>query len=309
MTWAAGCALRSLCPDAVPTSKAVVQEEMSFRTGMFAAWGGAFFFEVAGVASVLLYLRPRPSISSASAPALGQLDPAYLKALWAWNRENFPWFLLIDACICFAMLLLVHVAMCLKKCFPRGQGMGRTLMANAFIIGAIIPTVEFLQDLGSTSAADWISSNDPPLGDNAWISLQISWLLAVSRSLYLYAMLYVFLAFGFGFFGWLTLKDRPFQGAQGLAKLVAVLGLAVAFLGIIVLGLEVSVFFDTSLAVPFGIFVMFWAMIGMPIWLLGAGALLSRATSVAMHLSQREEQEMQARLPSAMVGQEAEAPK
>lgn len=76
------------------------------------------------------------------------------------------------------MLLLVHVAMCLKKCFPRGQvsfsvstnlfaasrmfslcsvhivdplcqGMGRTLMANAFIIGAIIPAVEFLQDLGA----------------------------------------------------------------------------------------------------------------------------------------------------------------
>jgi len=207
------------------------------------------------------------------------------------------------------MLLLVHVAMCLKKCFPRGQGMGRTLMANAFIIGAIIPAVEFLQDLGSTSAADYISSTSPELDNDAWISLQISWLLAVSRSLYLYAMLYVFLAFGFGFFAWITLKDRPFQGAQGLAKLIAVLGLAVAFIGIIVLGLEVAVFFNTDLAVPFGIFIMFWAMIGMPVWLLGAGALLARATSVSMHLSQREEQEMQARLPSAMVGQDVDVAK
>lgn len=69
--------------------------------------------------------------------------------------------------------------------------------------------------------------------------------------------------------------------------------------------------------------VMFWAMIGMPIWLLGAGALLARATSVSLvrspisrlssvllqHLSQREEQEMQARLPSAMVGQDVDAAK
>lgn len=90
-------------------------------------------------------------------------------------------------------------------------------------------------------------------------------------------MLYVFLAFGFGFFAWLTLKDKPFQGtlanttyvlqysylpvslflslaAQPLAKLVAVISLAVAFIGIIVLGLEVAVFFNTDLAVPFGIF-------------------------------------------------------
>lgn len=85
---------------------------------------------------------------------------------------------------------------------------------------------------GSTSAADFISTTEN-FPEDAWVSLQvrfqriideletasymwipfkISWLLAISRSLYLYAMLYVFLAVGFGFFAWLTLKDRPFQG-------------------------------------------------------------------------------------------------
>lgn len=52
----------------------------------------------------------------------------------------------------------------------------------------------------------------------------------------------------------MTLLSSGTAGAQGLAKLLAVLGLAVGFVGIIVLGLEVAVFFDTGLAVPFGVF-------------------------------------------------------
>lgn len=70
-------------------------------TRVCAAWASAFFFEVAGITTVLLYFRPMPTPKGEGGPALGRLDPAYLRELWQWNRNSFPWFLLIDASICF----------------------------------------------------------------------------------------------------------------------------------------------------------------------------------------------------------------
>lgn len=83
---------------------------MRALTSLISAWASAFFFEVAGITTVLLYFRPMPIPKGTGGPALGHLDPAYLRDLWDWNRKAFPWFLLIDASICFVRLLVPSFA-------------------------------------------------------------------------------------------------------------------------------------------------------------------------------------------------------
>jgi len=248
---------------------------VSVSAGRYTAFASAVCFEVSGIVIVLLYLGvfTGTELPSSAKYQGGNLDPAYLQKLWAWNKSALPAVVVFDIFISVALLLLAHATICLKKCYRGGQGMARTLMSNCFLIGAVLPSIEFLQDLGSNTAAVWISGWQY-LPDTALQSLQISWLLALSRSIYLYALLYVLLSLGLFLNAYLSYSERPFGGIQH-----GLMGIVVGLVGYVTLGFEIASFFHTNLYLGFGIVNIFWAMILMPAWMVWLGFLLGKFSS------------------------------
>lgn len=80
----------------------------------------------------------------------------YLTYLWHWNERAFPSMLAADFLLALALLLLVHSVYCLKKYYPRSVGTARDLMLACFVVAAVIPTIQFLQNLGARTVALWI---------------------------------------------------------------------------------------------------------------------------------------------------------
>ena len=87
---------------------------------------------------------------------IGRLGIAYLSSLWSWNRKAFSSLLVADFLLALALLLLAHSVYCLKKYYPRSVGTARNIMLTAFVVAAIIPTIQFLQNLGARTVALWV---------------------------------------------------------------------------------------------------------------------------------------------------------
>lgn len=124
------------------------------------------------------------------------------------------------------------------------------MMSNAFLIGAIVPSVQFLQDLGSTSAGTWISSMQ--LDDEGLVALQVSWLLSLSRSVYLYSLMYVFLSLGLFLNAYLCIRESPFKN-MGFAGTHAMFGVACGIIAWLLLFVGVGMFFHDLMAAGFAL--------------------------------------------------------
>ncbi len=84
-------------------------------------------------------------------------DPAYLVAKWTWQRSIFTATLIADFTGMLALLTLIFTAYQLRKLYRSHEGVAHRAMYWCFLVGGFLPLVEFLQDLGIVSMADWMT--------------------------------------------------------------------------------------------------------------------------------------------------------
>jgi len=198
----------------------------------------------------------------------------YLEDFWIYRRSQLGVDITIGLLMSIALLGLAYIVLCLKRVFRRYKGGDSDLpgfMLGCFAIGAILPSLSILQSLGgSTTAA--VIAGVPEFPDEAFQSLQISYILNQGRSLYDQSAVFIFVSVGMLIAGILSVETGELPQGH------AVLGFLTAVFGLISFALEVVTFQANGGAVVYGFaaFVVIWGMFLVPIWTLWLGVLLPR---------------------------------
>lgn len=103
------------------------------------------------------------------------MSPSYLTVLWHWNQRAFSSMLAADFLLALALLLLVHSVYCLKKYYPRSVGTARDVMLACFVVASVIPTIQFLQNLGARTSALWVF-------DSPWLGTRRQGLISLEMA-------------------------------------------------------------------------------------------------------------------------------
>lgn len=127
-------------------------------------------------------------------------DPDYLVAKWAWQTSVFTPWLLADAFAMVGLLCLVVTVQQLRKIYRAHSGVAHRVMFYAFVLGAFLPAVEFLQNLGATSMAVWMATPGSEwhiIGSQTSIqSLDVAYTVTMARSLWIFSLVNLLLAVG-----------------------------------------------------------------------------------------------------------------
>merc|ERR1711879_383412 len=83
-----------------------------------------------------------------------------LHAKWKCRRESFIFILSEDFLGALGVIMLLPAFQSLRRILTEKSGTLLQVMYFCFVIGITLPTIEFLQNLGSASASDAISTWD-----------------------------------------------------------------------------------------------------------------------------------------------------
>lgn len=236
--------------------------------GQISAWLGAFCLILSNLILILTYSGstigkyPDPKIND------GFNADSLFKA-WEWRRKAFRSFLAIEFFMGFGLLLLMHSVFYLKRICKNYEGNAPKIMFYCFVLGGILPIVEFLQNLGSTMTADLISTI-PNLTEQQIIALEISWLVSQSNARWVFSMLYVFNAFGLIISSYITFSTG------NMTKFHGVLGILTAIAGLLVFIMDVASILNEKLSIVYATFALFWGCILLPLWMISLGFVLRR---------------------------------
>jgi len=146
-------------------------------------------------------------------------------------------------------------------------------MVACFFIGALLPSLETLQQLGTTTTADWITGWDN-FPDEGFKLLYISSLLSSGRGLYLFSMQFLMVSVG------LILASHLSLVTQELPKSHAIFGIITSIVGFITFILEIVTFqVGGGIGIALLISLILWGVILMPIWTIWLGVELRRLKS------------------------------
>jgi len=208
---------------------------------------------------------------------LRSLDYTTLRDYWNWRDQQLGVDVTIDLLSSAGLLGLAYIVLILKRVFKRYKGGESDLpnfMTACFFIGAILPSIQFLQALGYTTSADWISqwSEIPPAGLQA---LYVAFSVQRGGGLYLFSMQFLFVPFGLACATYLTYKT------QELPTKHAILGGITSGFGFLTFILELTAFNVTTMPVGivFGFFVLIYGIILLPAWTIWLGIELKRLKS------------------------------
>lgn len=184
---------------------------------------------MAALVSFNVFGEPIPNVRNFNSTT----DPDYLREKWDWRTSVFTPTLLTDAFAMLGLLFLIFTAQQLRKIYRGHNGVGHRVMFYCFAIGGFLPVVEFLQNLGATSMADWMASPDSSWkirGDPARMqALDVSFTVTVSRSLWVFSIVNLLLAAGLSLEYFLESENKRGNGLR--AHSIFALGIAcVAFL-------------------------------------------------------------------------------
>jgi len=242
------------------------------QAGKIVAWLSASFILVANLFNVLLYwgVLTGGEYPNYNEKQYKEMDITTIKSLWAWRRKANLSLMAISILESLGLIMFVYVAFCLAKIHKKIQGMqgAPKVMYWCFILGAVLPAIAFLENLGSTIAGETISEWNIP--QQAWISLEISYLISTSRSLYVYALHFFFLTLAFSMTAFLTLMERK------LPRFFGYFSACMAALGFIIFITEIIVYNIPSFHGGFAVLLVFWGVISLPVWMFFAGFILDK---------------------------------
>jgi len=242
-------------------------------TLIFAGILGILAWSLTIAQQVLLY---QDTATSTQSRLYEQLDPQTLKNLWVARRSRLGISVLASATDFTSNWLLLYGIFCVAKMFGKQRtGMTRSLMRAAFAAGSIIPAVELIENLGSLSAGIFISGHSelPNIGFQA---LEISYLMGIARSFWLFSAAYLFTAIGFFSVSYLTFLENGI-----LSPKHAIFGMLLGCIEIVAFGLSIFVFYNNIVAVIAAVVELLADAILFPIWAFWLAAKMGQRTESA----------------------------
>lgn len=203
--------------------------------------------------------------------------------VWKWNLRAFPSLLASDFLLALGLFGVAYVAWVLTKAYRSAGGLAPKIMFLFFLIGAVVPAVGFLQNLGSTTAGDnifaaWSNPNNYYASEDILVGLQISFLMATGRSVWVQAMLYVLLGAGFLFEGVLGMMHSASDRQTRLPNAFryhSLFSFAIAALGFAVFAADVAKFFFVDAHSVYGLLTVIYLVLCIPVWVMWLGVLLA----------------------------------
>ena len=96
------------------------------------------------------------------------------------------------------LMFLIFTAQQLRKIYRRHNGVAHRVMFYCFVAGAFLPLIEFLQNIGATSMAEWMATPGSEwhiIGSPELIqSLDVAFTITISRSLWIFSLVNLLLA-------------------------------------------------------------------------------------------------------------------
>jgi len=211
---------------------------------------------------------------AATRQKMRELDYPTLQQYWQWKRSQLGVDVCIDLFTSGGLLGLAYCVLIFKRVFKRFKGGNSDLpgfMTACFFIGAILPSVMLLQSLGNTTTADLMSqaSDLPEFGLQA---LHVSYNLIRGNGIYLFSCQFIFVSIGVALASYLTFVTGELPRRHGI------FGVIVSIVGILTFIFEISVF-NVELpgtAIVFGISMLLYGVVLLPIWTVWLGVELRR---------------------------------
>jgi len=206
---------------------------------------------------------------------LRALDYETLVAFWKWKNGQLGVDITVDLLASAGLMGLAFCVLILKRVFRRFKGGHSDLpnfMAACFFIGAAIPSIQWIQNLGFSSSADLISQWDE-LPIQGLQILQISYMMNRGSTLYLFSLQFFFVPIGLLLSSILSLKTGE------LPKSHSIFGLITCFSGFITFILEIISFNldeNQGAAIALGLSYLAYGVILLPIWVFWLGVELRR---------------------------------
>jgi len=231
------------------------------KSGKWFAWSSSLLLLASGIASFWFWTSNHPHIETDDYQSL---NVSSLKELWEWRREVLPYWFAIGALNTMGFLLLIPTSICLKKMF-KGEcpGMKTWSMKCAFVLGAVLAAISFLEMFGFQLVSNRISSWSK-LPDSAFPELELNSLQTIGGSAWKYVLQYVFLSLALFLVARLTLRDMKRRLPIGHA----VLGVLTGTLGLITTLIGILCIFDYSkFIMVYGVMSWIWGSVLFPLWL------------------------------------------
>jgi len=153
-----------------------------------------------------------PNFNSTTAELLRKLDPPTLRQYWAFKKSQASIDISIDLLFSLGLLSLAYCVLCLKRVFRRWTKDSDlpNFMTGCFFFGALIPSLQFLQTVGSTTTSNWVAGWQG-LPDVGFQILYVSNVLDQGRGLYLLSVQFLFISIGMSIVSHLSWKtgDLP----------------------------------------------------------------------------------------------------
>lgn len=271
------------------------------KTGRLVAFGAAGLILVAAFLDVLLFAGvtagpPEDPFffdwggTNQPAQRATSLSHDFLVRSWSWNLRAFPSLLTSDLLLSLGLFGVAYVAWVLTKAYRAAGGLAAKIMLLFFALGALVPSVGFLQNLGSTTAgnrifSDWVAPGNQYAEETTLVALQLAYLMSVGRSVWIQALLYVLLGCGFGFCGYLGLVHSSEQRSNRLPRgfrFHAFLSFAAGVTGFVVFIVDEIKFFNVNFYAAYGVATVVYLVLLVPAWCVWLGLLLPQVPSEFM---------------------------
>jgi len=203
---------------------------------------------------------------------LRSLDPATLRLYWAYKRSQLGVDVVINLLAALGLAGLAYCVLILRRIFKRyknGTSDLPAFMSASFFIGALLPSIEFLQSLGFTTTAD-LYSQIPELPDTGIQALHIAYNVDRGSTLYLFCSQFICVSAG------LLISSYLSYTTLELPRKHAILGFVTSFFGFLAFIFAIAAFNANVVGIAFGIVIIIYGVFLLPIWTIWLGIELRK---------------------------------